>query len=61
MLVAVVPDGRMQEVGAEWAFRLVREPRRLAKRYVVQGPRALWELRTNSHTADPNPLADRST
>ncbi|MGL5859166.1 MAG: WecB/TagA/CpsF family glycosyltransferase [Angustibacter sp.] len=28
----------------EWAYRLVREPRRLARRYVVQGPPALRAL-----------------
>lgn len=27
----------MQQVGLEWAHRLVHEPRRLAKRYLVQG------------------------
>jgi N-acetylglucosaminyldiphosphoundecaprenol N-acetyl-beta-D-mannosaminyltransferase len=29
----------MQRVGLEWLFRLVTEPRRLARRYVVQNPR----------------------
>jgi exopolysaccharide biosynthesis WecB/TagA/CpsF family protein len=35
----------MQGIGAEWLFRLVRNPRRLAKRYLVRGPRVfklLW-------------------
>ncbi|WP_144120321.1 WecB/TagA/CpsF family glycosyltransferase [Catellatospora sichuanensis] len=36
-------------MGAEWAFRLVREPRRLARRYLVQGPPAWWKLRTRSY------------
>jgi N-acetylglucosaminyldiphosphoundecaprenol N-acetyl-beta-D-mannosaminyltransferase len=29
---------RMQKAGLEWLFRLYREPRRLAKRYLVQSP-----------------------
>jgi len=29
----------MSEAGLEWAFRLAREPRRLAHRYLVRGPR----------------------
>lgn len=31
----------VQECGMEWAFRLACEPRRLARRYLVQGPPAL--------------------
>jgi exopolysaccharide biosynthesis WecB/TagA/CpsF family protein len=30
--------------GVEWLYRFGREPRRLARRYVVQGPPALWRL-----------------
>jgi N-acetylglucosaminyldiphosphoundecaprenol N-acetyl-beta-D-mannosaminyltransferase len=29
--------GAVQELGFEWAYRLVQEPRRLAKRYLIQG------------------------
>jgi exopolysaccharide biosynthesis WecB/TagA/CpsF family protein len=29
----------MQRAGLEWAFRLLSEPRRLWRRYVVEGPR----------------------
>lgn len=29
----------MQQAGLEWAFRLLSEPRRLWRRYVVEGPR----------------------
>ncbi|GAB4047206.1 WecB/TagA/CpsF family glycosyltransferase [Catellatospora paridis] len=36
-------------MGAEWAYRLLREPRRLARRYLVQGPPAWWKLRTKSY------------
>ncbi|WP_157033771.1 WecB/TagA/CpsF family glycosyltransferase [Belnapia moabensis] len=28
----------MQKAGLEWLYRLYREPRRLAKRYLVQSP-----------------------
>ncbi len=38
----------VRDMGLEWAYRLVREPRRLARRYLVQGPAALWRLRTAS-------------
>ncbi|MCT7660158.1 WecB/TagA/CpsF family glycosyltransferase [Mycobacterium deserti] len=33
--------GWMQRVGLEWFYRLSREPRRLARRYLIQGPAAL--------------------
>lgn len=32
--------GWMQNRGLEWAYRLVQEPKRLARRYLVQGPPA---------------------
>ena len=35
----------MQNIGFEWLFRLLNDPRRLAKRYLVRGPRIfsmLW-------------------
>jgi N-acetylglucosaminyldiphosphoundecaprenol N-acetyl-beta-D-mannosaminyltransferase len=32
----------MQEVGLEWAFRLMMNPRRLWKRYAKQNPRFVW-------------------
>ncbi len=31
----------MQRFGLEWFYRLTHEPRRLARRYLLQGPRAL--------------------
>ncbi|MDQ1577463.1 MAG: hypothetical protein QOE21_150, partial [Microbacteriaceae bacterium] len=37
---------RFADHGLEWAWRLSREPRRLSKRYLVQGPRALAKLRS---------------
>lgn len=33
--------GWMQRSGLEWLYRLTREPRRLARRYLLQGPIAL--------------------
>jgi N-acetylglucosaminyldiphosphoundecaprenol N-acetyl-beta-D-mannosaminyltransferase len=37
----------MTRVGLEWLWRLLREPRRLAKRYLVDDPRFfLWTVRT---------------
>lgn len=34
--------------GLEWAWRLMLEPRRLARRYLVEGPEAYVKLRTTS-------------
>lgn len=30
--------------GLEWLYRLLREPRRLWRRYLIQGPVAMWRL-----------------
>ncbi|MCU1566020.1 MAG: WecB/TagA/CpsF family glycosyltransferase [Pseudarthrobacter sp.] len=49
---APVPVSNM---GLEWAWRLAMEPRRLAKRYVVEGPEAYLKLRR--HSADGAPGA----
>ncbi|GIH12939.1 WecB/TagA/CpsF family glycosyltransferase [Rugosimonospora africana] len=40
--------GWVRRAGVEWLYRLSREPRRLARRYCVQGPPALWRLWTDS-------------
>lgn len=34
--------GWMRHAGLEWAYRLMREPRRLWRRYLVEGPPFLW-------------------
>jgi len=37
----------MQHLGFEWLFRLMQDPRRMAKRYLVRGPRIfllLWRI-----------------
>ncbi len=39
--------------GAEWAWRLALEPRRLSRRYLVQGPPALRELVNHSQAWAP--------
>ena len=39
--------------GLEWAWRLAMEPRRLARRYLIQGPPAWWALRRDSHVIEP--------
>jgi exopolysaccharide biosynthesis WecB/TagA/CpsF family protein len=35
--------------GLEWAWRLLREPRRLARRYLIHGPRAYLALQRSSN------------
>lgn len=35
----------MQRLGVEWLFRLLQSPRRLARRYLVRGPRVFGVLR----------------
>jgi exopolysaccharide biosynthesis WecB/TagA/CpsF family protein len=37
--------GWMQRSGMEWLYRLLQDPRRLAKRYLVRGPRIFGLLR----------------
>lgn len=34
----------MQDAGMEWFHRMVQEPRRLGKRYLIEDTRALWYL-----------------
>jgi len=34
----------MREHGLEWLFRLVSEPRRLWRRYVINGSEFLWNV-----------------
>jgi exopolysaccharide biosynthesis WecB/TagA/CpsF family protein len=46
----------MQHVGFEWLFRLIQNPKRMAKRYLVRGPRIFLmlpsiELRVRRRTA----------
>lgn len=34
----------MQEIGLEWLYRLIQEPRRLWRRYVILNPLYLWNI-----------------
>ncbi len=35
----------MRRIGAEWLYRLIQDPKRLGKRYLVRGPRIFAHLR----------------
>jgi exopolysaccharide biosynthesis WecB/TagA/CpsF family protein len=57
-----------QNLGMEWAWRLALEPRRLANRYLVEGPEAYFRLRTESRCGrvqsfrqEPHPLGSRQS
>lgn len=51
----------MADHGLEWSYRLAREPRRLARRYLVDGPVALARLRSPEQAAPaPVPLPGRA-
>ncbi len=55
-LLAQAPT-RVQDAGFEWLFRLLREPRRLWRRYILLSPRYLWLLaqqKLRIRTFDPN-------
>jgi N-acetylglucosaminyldiphosphoundecaprenol N-acetyl-beta-D-mannosaminyltransferase len=41
----------MQAAGLEWAFRTLLEPRRLASRYIMTNPHALFLLATRTRTS----------
>ena len=43
----------VQRIGMEWFYRLVKEPRRLAKRYLKNNPRFIWRILRNR----PRPMA----
>ena len=47
--------------GLEWAWRLLREPRRLARRYLVQGPAAYLALQRNSGMIGSTPISKHAT
>ncbi|RRQ29114.1 glycosyltransferase [Rhodococcus sp. Eu-32] len=50
-----------QENGLEWFYRLVTEPRRLSRRYLLEGPRALMQLRhAHIEVVDDSPLFRRA-
>ena len=45
----------MQRVGMEWLYRLVHDPVRLAKRYLLRGPRVFWLLSATEVALRPTP------
>ena len=47
----------MQSLGMEWLFRLGSDPRRLAKRYLVRGPRVFALLPRIDVRVRPNAVA----
>lgn len=50
-----------QRNGLEWFYRLVSEPKRLSRRYLVEGPRAFVQLRrSHIEAARRSPLTDTS-
>jgi exopolysaccharide biosynthesis WecB/TagA/CpsF family protein len=40
------------QAGAEWAWRLMLEPRRLGRRYLLQGPPAWWRLKRSAKVVE---------
>jgi N-acetylglucosaminyldiphosphoundecaprenol N-acetyl-beta-D-mannosaminyltransferase len=46
------PPAWAQRAGAEWLVRLARDPRRLGRRYLVQGPGALRTVRRDLRVVD---------
>lgn len=51
----------VRNLGLEWAWRLAMEPRRLAKRYVLEGPEAYLKLRRHSADGAPGTMAQPAT
>jgi len=49
----------MQQLGLEWLFRLLQNPRRLAGRYLVRGPRVFNVLRHIQIRIKPDPALCR--
>jgi exopolysaccharide biosynthesis WecB/TagA/CpsF family protein len=52
--------GWMQQAGLEWLYRLTRNPRRLWRRYLVEGPRIfllLWQIDLKVRRAREDALA----
>ncbi len=45
----------LQQIGLEWAFRLLQSPRRLGARYLVRGPRVFDVLRRIEIRVKPDP------
>jgi exopolysaccharide biosynthesis WecB/TagA/CpsF family protein len=50
---ATRPPAWATRIGAEWLVRLAREPRRLGRRYLAQGPAALLQVRRDLQMVTP--------
>jgi exopolysaccharide biosynthesis WecB/TagA/CpsF family protein len=44
--------GRVADAGVEWAWRLMLEPRRLGRRYLIHGPPALLRLKRTARVVE---------
>jgi exopolysaccharide biosynthesis WecB/TagA/CpsF family protein len=53
------PPAWAREIGAEWLVRLIREPRRLGRRYLMQGPPALVTVRRQTRVLNLAPAPVR--
>jgi exopolysaccharide biosynthesis WecB/TagA/CpsF family protein len=51
----------MQDNGLEWCYRLLREPRRMAYRYLVEGPPALVKLRSDAELRPQTPTLEAAS
>jgi exopolysaccharide biosynthesis WecB/TagA/CpsF family protein len=51
------PPAWARRAGVEWLVRLAREPHRLGRRYLLQGPPALLEVRRDLRLSEPAPVA----
>jgi N-acetylglucosaminyldiphosphoundecaprenol N-acetyl-beta-D-mannosaminyltransferase len=49
----------MQRSGLEWSFRLMTEPRRLGRRYLVNNPLFIWRITLQLLRTARRPRADR--
>ena len=49
------------QAGAEWAWRLMLEPRRLGRRYLIDGPPALVRLRRKARVVEAASTRHRRT
>jgi N-acetylglucosaminyldiphosphoundecaprenol N-acetyl-beta-D-mannosaminyltransferase len=46
----------LQQIGLEWAYRIYLEPRRLAGRYLLTNPHAIFLLLTRTGRSDSGPM-----
>jgi exopolysaccharide biosynthesis WecB/TagA/CpsF family protein len=51
----------MQRMGLEWLYRLAQDPGRLARRYLIRGPRVFLLLPDTDVSVRPNAITHRAT